>query len=79
MPDDNGNISFAALLMLYYNFASLIFPSVIIITLYTSYNRFFQKCKELYGRVVSRTKHGYSFSKQFLSGLMRSLKSISDE
>ena len=56
-PGDKPDIFAASVLILYYNFSSLIFSSIIMINFYILSKRFFLKCEELSdARVVSITE-----------------------
>ena len=70
LPDDNTDIFTVAMSVLYYNIISLILLSMVMITLYTSSNRFFQKHNELSDRrVVSMTKNEYGCAAHFCIAL----------
>ena len=69
-----------ALFVPYRNFLSLILSSIVIPTLYTEFNRFFQRHKGIFdGRVVSLTNNENRSAVYFLKNLLNSSKSESDE
>ena len=70
----------AALLMSHCNFSSMILSSIVMITFFTSSNRYFHKCSELSDRrVISMAISEYFFSVYFLYRSIKSLKFISDK
>ena len=67
LPDNNAGIFGASLLIWYYSFSSQILSSIVMISFYIFFKRFFQKRKGLSGeRVVSITKKVYGFAVHFL-------------
>lgn len=74
---DNVDIFAAALLLSRY-LSSLIFPPTLVITLYTSSNRFFWIHNALsHGRAVWITQNEYYSAAHFLQSFIKSWKSIS--
>ena len=80
LPHDYADIIAASLLRLYYTFSSVILSSIVMISFYILFIRFFLKREELSdGRVVSTTKNEYGFPVHCLHRFIKFWKSISDE
>ena len=76
LPQDNEHVFAATLLMSYCNLSSLILSLIVMVTLYSPYNRFLQKIKALSdGRALSVTKNKYESTVKFLYSLLNSWKS----